>query len=65
MAVIGKLALGEEVVITDNQKPLAKLVGQRPAPRPARPAPGAGKGAVLYMSPDSGELMEEFKEHTK
>jgi antitoxin (DNA-binding transcriptional repressor) of toxin-antitoxin stability system len=60
--VIGKLAPGEEVVITDNQQPVARLVGERPA-RPPRPAPGAGKGSILYMAPDFDEPMEEFEEY--
>ncbi|MGA2702465.1 MAG: hypothetical protein ABSH35_15395 [Isosphaeraceae bacterium] len=43
---------------------MAKLVGERPA-RPSRPAPGAGKGSILYMAPDLDEPMEEFKEYTQ
>jgi antitoxin (DNA-binding transcriptional repressor) of toxin-antitoxin stability system len=62
--LIGKLAPGEEVVITDKQLPVAKLVGERPA-RPPRPAPGAGKGSILYMAPDFDEPMDEFKEYTQ
>jgi len=62
--VIGKLAPGEEVVITDNQQPVAKLVGERWA-RPPRPAPGAGKGSILYMAPDFDEPMDEFEEYTQ
>jgi len=62
--LIGKLAPGEEVVITDKQQPVAKLVGERLA-RPPRPAPGAGKGSILYMAPDFDEPMEEFKEYTQ
>jgi antitoxin (DNA-binding transcriptional repressor) of toxin-antitoxin stability system len=61
--VIDNLALGQEVVITDNEQPVAKLVGERPS-RPRRPAPGAGKGSILYMAPDFDEPMEEFKEYT-
>ncbi len=61
--VIDNLALGQEVVITDNEQPVAKLVGERPG-RPRRPAPGAGKGSILYMTPDFDEPMEEFKEYT-
>jgi antitoxin (DNA-binding transcriptional repressor) of toxin-antitoxin stability system len=60
--LIAKLAPGEEVVITDNQQPVAKLVGQRP-PCPPRPAPGLGKGSILYMAPDFDEPLEEFKEY--
>jgi len=62
--VIGKLAPGEEVVITDNQQPVAKLVGER-STRPPRPAPGAGEGSILYMAPDFDEPMDEFEEYTR
>jgi len=62
--VIAMLAPGEEVVITDNRQPVAKLVAEHPA-RPPRPAPGAGKGSILYMAPDFDEPMEEFKEYTQ
>ena len=60
--LIDKLAPGEELVITDNQQPVAKVVGTRPARSP-RPAPGLGKGSILYMAPDFVEPMEEFKEY--
>jgi antitoxin (DNA-binding transcriptional repressor) of toxin-antitoxin stability system len=56
-ALIDQLAPGEELVITENQQPVAKLVGQRPA-RPPRPAPGLGKGSILYMAPDFDEPLE-------
>jgi antitoxin (DNA-binding transcriptional repressor) of toxin-antitoxin stability system len=62
--LIDKLAPGEELVITDNHQPVAKLVGERPARSP-RPAPGLGKGSVLYMAPDFDEPMEEFKEYVE
>lgn len=59
--LIENLSPGEEVVITDNQKPVAKLVGQWPA----RPAPGLGKGSILYMAPDFDEPLNEFKEYVE
>ncbi len=59
--LIHELAPGEEVVITENQQPVAKLVGERPA----RPAPGLGKGSILYMAPDFDEPLEEFKEYVE
>jgi prevent-host-death family protein len=34
--LIGSLTLGEEIVITQNQEPVAKLVGQRPSERKPR-----------------------------
>jgi antitoxin (DNA-binding transcriptional repressor) of toxin-antitoxin stability system len=52
--LIDRLAPGEELVITENQQPVAKLIGQR-VPRPTRPAPGLGKGSILYMAPDFDE----------
>ncbi len=60
--LIGKLAPGEEIVITENQQPVARLVGERTS-RPPRPAPGLGKGSILYMAPDFDEPLEEFKEY--
>jgi prevent-host-death family protein len=59
--LIDQLAPGEEIVITENQQPVARLVGERPA----RPAPGLGKGSVLYMAPDFDETPDEFKEYTE
>jgi hypothetical protein len=38
------------------------LVGTRLA-QPTRPAPGLGKGSILYMAPDFDEPLEEFKEY--
>jgi antitoxin (DNA-binding transcriptional repressor) of toxin-antitoxin stability system len=60
--LIDHLAPGEELVITENQRPVAKLVGQASAPRPA---PGLGKGSILYMDADFDEPLEEFKEYTE
>jgi len=60
--LIGKLAPGEEILITENQLPVARLVRERLA-RPLRPAPGLGKGSILFMVPDFDEPLEEFKEY--
>jgi antitoxin (DNA-binding transcriptional repressor) of toxin-antitoxin stability system len=60
--LIDKLAPGEEIVLTENQQRVAKLVGERLA-RPPRPAPGLGKGSILYMAPDFDEALDEFKEY--
>ena len=58
--LIHRLAAGEEVVITENHQPVAKLVGERP---PERPAPGLGKGSILYMAPDFDAPLDDFKEY--
>lgn len=60
--LIDRLAPGEEVILTQNQLPVAKLIAERPA-RPPRPAPGLGKGSILYMAPDFDEPLEEFREY--
>jgi len=60
--LIGKLAPGEELVITDNQQPVAKLVGH---PLPAsrlRPPPGLGKGMITIVS-DDDEHLRDFAEY--
>ena len=60
--IIDQLAPGEEVVITENQQPVARLVSERPS-RPPRPAPGLGKGSILYMAPDFDAIPEGFEEY--
>lgn len=62
-ALIDGLSPGAEIIITANDRPVARLVGEHPHPQ-SRPAPGLGKGTILYMSPDFDEPMDEFKEHT-
>ena len=60
--LIGKLAPGEEVVITDDNNPVAKLVGQ-PSPRSRlRPPPGLGKGMITIVSDDDDHL-KDFAEY--
>ena len=58
--LIGKLAPGEEIVITDNQQPVAKLVA---AAKPPERKCGTLKGTVLYMAPDFDAPLEDFKEY--
>ena len=60
--IIGKLAPGEEVVITDNERPVAKLVVTAAVPRKPR-QPGTLRGTVLYMAPDFNAPLEDFKEY--
>ena len=60
--LIDNLVGGQEIIITKDQQPVARLVGERLA-RSSRPAPGLGKGSILYMVPDFDEPLEEFKEY--
>ena len=59
--LIHKLTPGEEIVITENNQPVAKLVSEKPAPR-QRPGPGLCKGMITIVS-DDDEHLEHFKEY--
>jgi antitoxin (DNA-binding transcriptional repressor) of toxin-antitoxin stability system len=61
-ALIDKLRPGEEIVITRNDEPIAKLTGQVQSERQSR-RPGTLKGTVLYMAPDFDAPLEDFKEY--
>jgi prevent-host-death family protein len=59
--VIDKLAPGEEVIITRNEQPVAKLVGQqRPIRKPRRP--GSAKGKLVILAEDD-EHLQDFKDY--
>lgn len=58
-----KLMPGEEVVITENNQPVAKLVSDYPKPNPPlRPPPGLGKGYITILS-DDDEHLKDFAEY--
>jgi prevent-host-death family protein len=62
--LIHELAPGEEVIITENQQPVAKLVNEQPTPtKPTRPGPGLCKGMITYMAPDFDAPLEDMKEY--
>lgn len=62
-AVIHRLGPGEEVVILENEQPVAKLVA---TPPPAAPKPrqlGTMRGSVVYMAPDFDAPLDDFAEY--
>jgi len=59
--VIAKLDPGEEVVITQDEQPVAKLVKQEPAKRQPR-QPGSAKGKLIIHT-DDDEHLADFKEY--
>ena len=60
--LIHRLAPGDEVVITENDEPVAKLARtERKKQWPCKA--GSAKGTIHWMSPDFDEPLEEFKEH--
>jgi antitoxin (DNA-binding transcriptional repressor) of toxin-antitoxin stability system len=59
--LIHQLAPGEEVIITENQQPVAKLVSEQPPQRKPR-VPGNCKGMITLLVEDD-EHLEDFKEY--
>ncbi len=61
--LIHNLAPGEEVVITENDLAVARLVSELPKAKPGlRPPPGLGKGCITILS-DDDEHLEDFAEY--
>ena len=59
--IIDKLEPGEELIITQNDQPIAKLVGYwRPARKPRQP--GSAKGMLTIVSDDNVHL-KDFADH--
>lgn len=61
--IIHRLTPGDEVVITENDQPVARIVPAPPIPKKAHRRLGTMKGTVLYMAPDFDAPIEDFKDH--
>ena len=61
--LIGKLAPGEEILITRDQQPVARLVGERPQTRKPR-VPGNCKGLITLLAEDE-EHLQDFEEYMR
>ncbi len=59
--LIRRLSPGEEVLITEDDHPVARLVATVP-PQPVRKL-GTMKGTVLYMAPDFDAPLDDFREY--
>jgi len=60
--LIHNLRPGDEVVITENDQPVARLVPA--AQRQQSPRhPGTLRGTVQYMAPDFDAPLDDFKEY--
>ena len=61
--IIHRLSPGDEVVITENDLPVARLMpATSAAPKKIRQL-GTMKGTVLYMAPDFDAPLDDFKEY--
>jgi prevent-host-death family protein len=57
--LIHRLLPGDEVVITENNQPVAKLVSETTKPAPGlRPPPGLGKGCMTIIADDEEHLQD-------
>lgn len=61
--LIHRLTAEEEVVITENDQPVARLVPTKGEPQRQARRPGTLRGTVLYMAPDFDTPLEDFKEY--
>ncbi len=61
--LIRGLTPGDEVVITENDRPVARLVRETPKQGPGlRPPPGLGKGFITIVADDE-EHLKDFAEY--
>ena len=63
--LIHRLSPGEEVVITENDQPVARIVPTSVSEKKTARQLGTMKGSVLYMAPDFDAPLEDFKEYTR
>jgi prevent-host-death family protein len=59
--LVSKLAPGQEIVITENNQPVATLTGQCTRAHQPR-QPGSAKGQLIILADDE-EHLEDFKEY--
>jgi antitoxin (DNA-binding transcriptional repressor) of toxin-antitoxin stability system len=57
--LVRALGPGDEIVLTDNDKPIARIV---PSSARSKRVPGAWKG-ILTIVEDDDEHLEDFKEY--
>ena len=60
--LIAQLRPGEEIIITQDQAPVARLTAEVTRTKPPRRL-GTLRGTVLYMAPDFDAPLEDFKEY--
>lgn len=59
--LIHRLTPGEEVVITENNQPVAKLA--RTEPKPEWPCKAGSAKGKIWMAPDFDAPLDDFKEY--
>ena len=62
LELVKRAAEGEEVIISEANKPLAKLISAAPSPSARKRQFGSAKG-LIEMSDDFDEPLEDFREY--
>ena len=60
--LIAQLRPGAEIIITRDQKPVARLIGEA-RPEAQQRQLGTLRGTVRHMAPDFDAPLEDFKEY--
>jgi antitoxin (DNA-binding transcriptional repressor) of toxin-antitoxin stability system len=60
--LIHRLTPGQEVLLTEDDRPVAKLVATASEP-PNTPKLGTQRGSVAYVAPDFDAPLDDFKEY--
>jgi antitoxin (DNA-binding transcriptional repressor) of toxin-antitoxin stability system len=61
--LIHTLQPDEEIVITENDQPVARLIATKSQAQRKLRQSGTLRGTVLYMAPDFDAPLEDFKEY--
>ena len=61
--IVHRLSPGEEIILTENDQPVARLVPAEASQEKAPRQPGTLRGTVLYMARDFRAPLEDFKEY--
>jgi antitoxin (DNA-binding transcriptional repressor) of toxin-antitoxin stability system len=59
--IVAGLKPGEEIVLTDNGQPLARLIRTERTSWPCKA--GSAKDKILWIAPDFDAPLDEFKEY--
>lgn len=62
-SLIKKAIDGEEVIFSDNKKPVAKIEPLKTEKKSVALARGSARGVILYMADDFDETPEDFKDY--
>ena len=62
--LVAEAGNGEEVVLTQNNQPVARLVPVAPAVSRPRREPGSARGIILHIADGFDATPEDFQEYT-